>query len=446
MLFFRNALVLIIGCLMMSVMPAHAQSSASPFSVDVISVREDAGLTMSRLDVFTSIPYSYLRFLKRGDAFSASYEVTAEVYEIDSDNKKRRMVENRAWKGDVVAYQFAATQSALNMAQASHAILLRPGRYLLEIRLEDEASEESYAHEQIAEVRDFSGDVSLSNLILVDDFDLRTQSIKPVVSDRVFTTDPSFKVFYELYSDASQGVSVRRQVIRTPNSRGLPFLRWLLRRWQGDEEQGEITYGNNELLELQAGRNPVLLTIPVSGFEPGEYLVRVIVEDETGKVLDSAERAITMEWADEAEYEGRDIDDAIAQLKYIAKPKELRAIREGKTRQERQERFLAFWKKRDPTPGTLENERMQEYYIRIDYANRHYTGNNSGWETDRGHTLVLYGEPDEIASGDASVGFEQPYVVWHYRRIGRQFVFVDRLGNGDFKLMTPRWEERSAIR
>lgn len=431
---------------MVSVMPVHAQTSASPLSVDVISVREDADLTASRLDVFTAIPYSYLRFLKRGDAFSAGYEVTAEIYEIDNDNKKQRMVENRAWKGEVDAYQFAATQSAQNIAQASHSIVLRPGRYLLEIKLEDEASEESYSHEQIAEVRDFSGDVSLSNLILVDDFDLRTQSIKPVVSDHVFTTDPSFKVFYELYSDASQAVSVRRQVIRTPNSRGLPFLRWLLRRWQGDEDQGEITYGSNELFQLQPGRNPVLLTIPVSGFEPGEYLVRVIVEDATGDVFDIAERAITMQWADEAEYEGRDIDNAIAQLKYIAKPKELRAIREGKTKQERQERFLAFWKKRDPTPGTLENERMQEYYIRIDYANRHYTGNNSGWETDRGHTLVLYGEPDEIASGDASVGFEQPYVVWHYRRIGRKFIFVDRLGNGDFKLMTPKWEERSAIR
>ncbi len=431
---------------MMSVMPVHAQSTTSPFSVDVISVRQDADISTSRLDVFTSIPYAYLRFLKRGDAFSASYEVTAEVYEIDNDNKKQRMVENRAWKDDVSVYQFAATQSPQNSAQASHAIRLKPGRYLLEIKLQDEASEESYAQELIAEVRDFSGPVSLSALILVEDYDLGTQSIKPVVSDRVFTTDPSFKVFYELYSDAPQEVSVRRQVIRTPKSRGLPILRWLLSRWQGDEEQGEITYGNNELFKLQSGRNPVLLTIPVSEFEPGEYLVRVIVEDEKGDVLDIAERAITLEWADEAEYEGRDIDNAIAQLRYIAKPKELRAIREGKTKQERQERFLAFWKKRDPTPSTLENERMQEYYIRIDYANRHYTGNNSGWETDRGHTLVLYGEPDEIASGDANVRFEQSYVVWHYRRIGRKFIFVDRLGNGDFKLMTPTWEERSSIR
>jgi hypothetical protein len=89
---------------------------------------------------------------------------------------------------------------------------------------------------------------------------------------------------------------------------------------------------------------------------------------------------------------------------------------------------------------------MQEYYIRIDYANRHYSDPGSGWETDRGHTLVLYGEPDEIAHGDASFGFEQPYEVWHYHRIGRRFIFVDRAGTGVFKLMVPTWEERSAIR
>ena len=312
--------------------------------------------------------------------------------------------------------------------------------------MRDLATDQVFESDLVAEVRDFDGGIRLSDLILVNDFDTASQTIFPVVSDRIHTGDPSFKIFYELYAGETSEVRVTRQVVRVHKSRGLPFLRWLFRSWQADERQGEISYTVDEIRRLREGRHPMLVTIPVNDFEAGEYLVRVIVEDLTGRVLDRSERAITMNWADEAEYQGRDIDQAIAQLRYIAKPKDLRTIREGATKQERRERFLAFWQKRDPTPSTPDNERMDEYYARIDYANRHYSGRNSGWETDRGHTLILYGEPDEVVSNTADVSFDRPYEVWHYRRIGRRFIFVDRAGNGQYQLLEPTWNERSPIR
>lgn len=415
-------------------------------SVDVISVQEDDGETGSRLDVFTAIPYAGLRFLKTGDAFTARYEVTVSVYEADEDNEKGQLVENSVWQDNVSVLQFNTTQSVQHVAHSSLTLELEPGWYFLETKLHDLASEETHTQDRITEVRDFTEQVSLSSLIWVHNFDAVQQSIAPLVSDRVFVNDPTFKVFYELYADAVTEVNIRREVVRTQTSRGLPILRWLFRRWQSDDSQGEISFINDEYLQLSQGRNPVLLTIPMSGFEAGEYLVRVIAEDSEGNILDVAERTVTMEWVDEAEYQGRDIDMAIAQLRYIAKPKELRGIRDGDSKQERRERFIEFWEKRDPTPGTPANERMEEYYVRIDYANRHYSGRRSGWETDRGHTLVLYGEPDEIDSNAADLEFKQPYEVWHYRRIGKRFIFLDRGGTGDFKLMLPTWNARSAIR
>ncbi len=435
-----------LGLLMTSLMNAYAQQETTSFSVDVISVQNDVVDNLSRLDVYTAIPHANLRFLKTGDAFTARYEITASVFELDADNRRRQMVENRAWQDNVSVFQFAATQSSQQISHSTYSLKLKPGQYLLELKLQDLASEEFYQKELFAEVRDFSGALSLSDLILVNNFDVSSHTITPLVRDRVFVNDPSFKIFYELYADEQQAVNITRQVIRTPNSRGLPFMRWLFRRWQADESQGEVSFSNQESLELKEGRNPVVLTIPAAAFEAGEYRVRIIAEDLYGNQLDVAEREVTMEWADEAEYQGRDIDMAIAQLRYIAKPKELRNIRDGKTKQERQERFIAFWSKRDPTPGTAPNERMEEYYLRIDYANRHYTGNNSGWETDRGHTLVLYGEPDEVDSNAADLEFKQPYEVWHYPRIGRRFIFLDKSGTGDFTRMIPAWNERSAIR
>lgn len=56
-----------------------------------------------------------------------------------------------------------------------------------------------------------------------------------------------------------------------------------------------------------------------------------------------------------------------------------------------------FWKQHDPTPNTDENEFMQIYYSRLDYANSHFKEMLlPGSKTERGRLYILYGPPDEI--------------------------------------------------
>jgi hypothetical protein len=86
------------------------------------------------------------------------------------------------------------------------------------------------------------------------------------------------------------------------------------------------------------------------------------------------------------------------------------------------------------------------YLHRITVANQRYTAmGREGWRSDRGRTLVLYAEPDEIErvpSSDQS----KPYEIWHFYAIenGVDFVFVDRSGFGDYILVhsTKRGELR----
>ena len=438
--------ILMLAICLFSQEVAQAQYTGVPFSVDVISVKADVNQTESRLDVYTSLPYSSLRFLKEGSAFIASYQVEAEVFAFEKGSRNPVLKQKEIWNASVSVSDFASTQSIKQIDYSSESFFLPSGRYLVKINIQDKATDVVYETELITEVRDFTGGISVSDLMLVNDYSLASNSISPVVSNRVFSDDARFKVFYELYATYESPVNVQFELIRTQRSRGLPFLRWFFRRGQAAEDSGEITYRTDQSLQLSEGRLPSLLEIPLSGFEVGEYRLRVRVEDEQGETLDIAERSITLEFSDRAEYQGRDIDAAIAQLKYIAKPKELKEIRSAKTKQDRQERFLAFWEKRDPTPGTPENESMEEYYLRIDFANRHYSGLNSGWETDRGLTLVLYGEPDEVDRNALDAEFSQPYEVWYYNRIGLRFIFLDRGGVGNFELITPKWAERSVIR
>lgn len=435
---------LLLSCVLFN--ESAAQYVGTSFSVDVISVKGDDGVSESRLDIYTSLPYSNLRFLKDGDLFTANYELTAELFYFFEGEKRPQLVEKETWEESVQVPDFAATHSSSRLNFSSKSFDLASGRYRVEITVLDKATLESYKTEFFTELKGFNSNVAVSDLILVDSYSESSQSITPKVTTQVFDDEGSFKVFYELYAADREDVSVSFQLIRTPNSRGLPVLRWISRLWQSDDSQGEITYENTRPVSLYPGRAPRLVEIPLEGFEVGEYMLRAVVLDSENVPIDVAERSITLEQSDRAEFEGRDIDAAIAQLQYVAKPKELKEIRNAKTKKERQERFMAFWDKRDPTPDTRANEHMQEYYSRIDFANRHYTGSDRGWETDRGHTLVLYGEPDNVDRSSLDAELAQPYEVWYYHRIGRRFIFVDRSGGGRFELIKPMWSERTLIR
>jgi GWxTD domain-containing protein len=145
------------------------------------------------------------------------------------------------------------------------------------------------------------------------------------------------------------------------------------------------------------------------------------------------------------------LEKTIAQVSYLLtrqQKKTVRALdRRGKIR------FLAhFWKSRDPNPDTPVNEFQQEFYKRVNYANRHFGAYKlEGWQSDRGRILILYGPPDEIERNRFELDYK-PYEIWHYDRLGgRICVFADLEGYGIYTLIhstfdnevhDPEWRER----
>ncbi|MBN2413835.1 GWxTD domain-containing protein [candidate division KSB1 bacterium] len=96
-----------------------------------------------------------------------------------------------------------------------------------------------------------------------------------------------------------------------------------------------------------------------------------------------------------------------------------------------------FWAKRDQSAGTPANEYKQDYLGRVTLANRSYKGTfRSGWKSDRGRILLVYGKPDEIDRFPFSTE-NKPYEIWHYYSIqgGVVFIFVDRRDMGDMELV-----------
>jgi len=94
-------------------------------------------------------------------------------------------------------------------------------------------------------------------------------------------------------------------------------------------------------------------------------------------------------------------------------------------------RFLTdFWTRRDPSPGTPQNEARERFYEGIAFANRNYRERKvPGWKTDRGRVYVRNGAPDDVLRRP-SESKAPPYEVWRYNR-GKQrwYIFAD-LSNG----------------
>jgi len=124
------------------------------------------------------------------------------------------------------------------------------------------------------------------------------------------------------------------------------------------------------------------------------------------------------------------LDEDVA---YIIEDGERTAYLKLVTDDERENFIEQFWKRRDPTPDTVQNEFKEEHYRRIAFANEHFASAVAGWKTDRGRIYITYGPPDAIASPDART------IHWTYRfidGIGNHVVIdlVDSQGNGEFHM------------
>ena len=78
---------------------------------------------------------------------------------------------------------------------------------------------------------------------------------------------------------------------------------------------------------------------------------------------------------------------------------------------------------------------MEEYFRRVNYANREYSNfNEGGWLSDRGRILIKFGYPDDIERHPYELD-SVPYVIWRYYSLRKVFVFADRSGFGDYRLL-----------
>jgi len=130
---------------------------------------------------------------------------------------------------------------------------------------------------------------------------------------------------------------------------------------------------------------------------------------------------------------------------YIILPQEKEVFLKLTNDRDRDIFIESFWKQRDPTPGTPQNEYQDEIIRRFDYAAREFHKDTSreGWLTDMGKFYIILGPPNSRERFDGQREI-RPCQVWYYYGDVRKglptyfaLVFFKRSGVGEYTLYDP---------
>lgn len=135
------------------------------------------------------------------------------------------------------------------------------------------------------------------------------------------------------------------------------------------------------------------------------------------------------------DYSQKDMDSMFQVLKPLMNYKETREYRNANLKAKRLF-FRDFWRRRDSDQQTVFNEYFYEIRDRVQYADRHFGGFESGARSDRGRVLLKYGYPSEIRRSGAGA-VTKDYEMWLYEGLRGEimFVFCDTRGQGFYELI-----------
>jgi len=182
------------------------------------------------------------------------------------------------------------------------------------------------------------------------------------------------------------------------------------------------------LIETEMDFSYVLVSIPNSTFENDAYITEITTKDSKTPLAKTFFRSYWQNMPASL----LNLDVAIENMKFIVSEQELKRLKSG-SNQEKEKKFRTFWDTKDPTPNTVYNELMSEYYRRVDFAFKEYRnpGNPIGYESDQGDIYIKFGPPNSIDRQFPTSG--KVLEVWEYSN--RSFIFEKTTGFGDFVLL-----------
>ena len=389
---------------------AQPYSFQPAFQIDLVTYKSELE-NKSRVDVFVKVPYDNLQFVKKGEQFESRYNVTISFYDEENENK----ILERLWREKVIARNFEETQSKINFNLSYKSFDLAPGKYNLRCEVKDRDSRKNFVANAIANIKSYNDSVNISDPVFIAKkvtMEDGRERIIPNVSKFITSKDSSVEFFFEIYTDKSRKVNLEYLV---------------------QDSNEELVYSNTVHRNIDSGTTRINYQIKDVKFTLGNYQLHIRLKNRYGQDLDRTTKKF------ESKIYGfpesiKDLQLAIDQLVYIATGDELDKIEEAEHYENKLEEYIKFWKEKDPSPATEENEVFLEYYRRITFANEQFGNYIDGWRSDRGMIYIVLGPPDNVERHPYEIN-SKPYEIWDYYDINKRFIFVDETGFGDYRLL-----------
>lgn len=384
------------------------------FHVDLVNV-DSPEPGMSRLNLYIKTTFDELQFVLEEGIYTASYEVSAVIYD-----ENEYQIDGKIDQEETEASSYEETNSKRSYSLAYLNFDLEPDKYKLAISITDLETKVKRTIESEFELEDFADEkFALSDIAMVRNVEIDSIGIKsfhPDVADFIFDLSNTLFAYFEIYSRQDKSETFE--------------ISFVIK----DSEKDEI-FESNYKRRKDGPRTMEVFQIPTNKLSQGIYSIELKVKE--GRSNAEMKKNFAVRWINMPSSIS-DIDLAIKQMKYIARKKDYEKIKNA-DQGERLEAFQRYWKKFDPTPGTIANEAMDEYYSRVEMANQRFTGFRDGWKTDMGMIYIIFGPPNDVERHPFDSGYK-PYEIWYYHTINREFTFMDEAGFGEYRLITTGWE------
>jgi GWxTD domain-containing protein len=365
-----------------------------------------------QLNVLFSIQNDLLFFTKSEDGFSGGYDIALVVKDINS----RSTVFTHVWKEKIYEKEFEQTNSKkrYQVNGKTFETNLLVGDYEVHLELTDEATGNSFKSKRNLEIPELESSIYF-NLI------------------KLFNKDDSLSAEIIL-GEGKSTVEFNRDLLATfdmiHSTTDQISLTSILYQMK-DENKNEIRRKDHSLSsENKWIRFNEILDMKI--LEEGNYLLTYTIK--TGEGESEINKRFSVVWYKKPIYLYDD-ELAIPPLKYILSQEEWNTL-EDLSDQELSIWIKDFWRQRDPDPNTPLNEIMVEFYDRVLQANKKFAGQyNEGWTTDRGKSLILYGEPDHIEAYRYR-NKSKPYEIWYYQSENKKLIFIDVDEDDTYPLMS----------
>lgn len=382
------------------------------FMYETVLFKSDQGENKTRLDIYVAFANDILQFVKEksGD-FLADYEIFASIYD-----KKNNLISEDSEAKKILVKKFILTNERRLSNRHKFSFDLLPGDYKFVLSLTDHDTQKSLRRETKIEVQTHQTDLYISDIIFGDSLKLNSsgdiENFNVNLGRKFVNPDSTFWAYFEIYPEnLTDSLTLHYSLVN---------------------ENNEVVFKEKSKFDPQTRIVPYLIDISRIVNISGHYTLLVSVTQQKSFNQKAKFSAV---WRN-SEFAKMNIDLAIKALREYIPSKDYKFLEEASDSAKRAF-YREYWKKRDPSPGTKRNELLLEFNKRVEFSNNNfavYSMKEDGWETDRGRIYIKYGQPSDVERNTEQINMP-PFEIWYYQKLQRRFIFEDKSGNSDFKLV-----------